>query len=112
MGKLDVQGLIRTTITIGAIVGGYYYAMGRLDSHVENRDIHKTTSQLADMFVLRLDSHVENRDIHKTTSQLADMFVLRREWESNHSTLKDDVRYLRNKIDAIYDKVSDGGGRK
>lgn len=88
MGKLDVQGLIRTAITIGAIVGGAYYAMGWLDSHVENRDIHKTTSQLADMFVLR------------------------REWESNHSTLKDDVRYLRNKIDAIYDKVSDGGGRK
>ncbi len=84
MGKLDLQGWIRTAVMICAIVGGYYYQQGRLDSHVNNKDIHASTSELADKFVLR------------------------REWESNHSTLKDDVRYLRNKIDAIYDKVSDG----
>lgn len=88
MGKLDIQGLIRTAVTIGAIIGGYYYAMGRFDSHVDNRDIHKTTAELSEMFVLR------------------------HEWESNHTALREDVRYLRNKIDAIYDRVTDGGGRR
>ena len=82
MGKLDIQGLIRTTVTIGAIIGGYYYAMGRLDSHVENRDIHKTTAELSEMFVLR------------------------REWESNHTALREDVRYLRNRTDAIYERIT------
>lgn len=88
MGKLDIQGLIRTTVTIGAIIGGYYYAMGRLDSHVENRDIHKTPAELSEMFVLR------------------------REWESNHTALREDVRYLRNRTDAIYERITDGGTRK
>ena len=91
MGKLDVQGWIRTAVMIGAIAGGYYYSQGRLDAHLSNKEIHKSTAELSDMFVLR------------------------REWESNHYTLKDDVKYLRNKIDAIYDKVSDtptSGGRR
>lgn len=88
MGKLDIQGLIRTTVTIGAIIGGYYYAMGRLDSHVENRDIHKTTAELSEMFVTR------------------------REWEGNHTALREDVRYLRNRTDAIYERITDGGTRK
>lgn len=81
MGKIDIQGLIRTAATIGAIVAGYWYAMGRIDSHIASKDIHRTTSDLADVFVLR------------------------REWESNHTALREDVKYLRNKIDAIYDKL-------
>lgn len=82
MGKLDLQGWFRTAVVTGTIIGGYYYTQGRMDSHVDNKEIHKSSAELTEMFVLR------------------------REWESNHYTLKDDVKYLRDKIDAIYYKVN------
>ena len=82
MGKLDLQGWLRTAVVTGTIIGGDYYTQGRMDSPVDNKEIHKSSAELSEMFVLR------------------------REWESNHYTLKDDVKYLRDKIDAIYYKVN------
>ena len=53
MGKLDLQGWLRTAVMIGTIIGGYYYTQGRMDSHVSNKEIHKSSAELAEMFVLR-----------------------------------------------------------
>lgn len=80
-GKLDIQGLIRLVITLAAIVGGYYYAMGRIDAHIASADIHKTTAELSELFVLR------------------------REFNFTNSHLQEELKYLRGKVDAIYDKI-------
>ncbi|MBR4597320.1 MAG: hypothetical protein IKO42_02855 [Opitutales bacterium] len=80
-GKLDIQGLIRLVITLAAIVGGYYYAMGRIDAHIASADIHKSSAELSEMFVLR------------------------REWNYSNSRVEADLNYLRGKVDAIYEKI-------
>ena len=88
MGKIDLQGLIRTLLTLGVIVGGYYYTMGRIDTHIDSKDIHTTRADLSEIFVPRS------------------------EWQSNHNALREDVKYLRGKIDAIYDKITYAENRK
>ena len=100
--KFDIQGLIRTGITIGTIIGAYYIDRATLRQGVEDNR--------RDLSVLAADvkNHVDAFKMQKfyTLDELNERFVPRREWESNHKALRDDMRYLRNKIDAIFDKVS------
>lgn len=100
--KFDVQGLIRTGITIGTIIGAYYIDRATLRQGVEDNR--------RDLSVLATDvkNHIDAFKLQKfyTLDELNERFVPRREWESNHKQLRDDMQYLRAKIDAIFDKVS------
>lgn len=100
--KFDVQGLVRTGITIGTIIGAYYIDRATLRQGVEDNR--------RDLSVLAADvkNHIDAFKMQKfyTLDELNERFVPRREWESNHKLLRDDMQYLRNKIDAIFDKVS------
>lgn len=100
--KFDVQGLIRTGVTIGTIIGAYYVDRATLREGVDDNR--------RDLSVLAADvkNHIDVFKMQKfyTLDELNERFVPRREWESNHKLLRDDMRYLRAKIDAIFDKVS------
>lgn len=100
--KFDIQGLIRTGITIGTIIGAYYIDRATLRQGVEDNR--------RDLSVLATDvkNHIDAFKLQKfyTLDELNERFVPRREWESNHKQLRDDMQYLRAKIDAIFDKVS------
>lgn len=100
--KFDIQGLIRTGITIGTIIGAYYIDRATLRQGVDDNR--------RDLSVLAADmkNHVDAFKMQKfyTLDELNERFVSRREWESNHKALRDDMQYLRNKIDAIFEKVS------
>lgn len=79
--KIDVQGLIRTGITIAAVIGAVYYWQGKIDSHVANSEIHQSTTQLADTFVLR------------------------REYDSNVAALRDDIKWVKSEMVRISNKI-------
>ena len=100
--KFDFQGLIRTGITIGTIICAYYVDRSTLRQGVDDNR--------RDLSVLSADvkNHIDAFKMQKfyTLDELNERFVPRREWESNHKLLRDDMRYLRNKIDAIFEKVS------
>ena len=98
--KFDLQGLIRTAITLGVVIGGYYQVISTINDKVaDNR---------REISVLRADieQHKRNAKVY-TLDELTDRFVTRREWESNHRALRDEMLYIRKKIDAIYDRVTD-----
>ena len=102
--KFDLQGLIRTAITLGVVIGGYYQVISTINDKVaDNR---------REISVLRADieQHKRNTKVY-TLDELTDRFVTRREWESNHRALRDEMLYIRKKIDAIYDRVTDGKRR-
>ena len=99
--KFDLQGLIRTAITLGVVMGGYDQVISTINDKVaDNR---------REISVLRADieQHKRNTKVY-TLDELTDRFVTRREWESNHRALRDEMLYIRKKIDAIYDRVTDG----
>ncbi len=98
--KLDLQGLIRTASVIATVIGVYYLDRSSIMQSVE--------VNAREISVLKTEVKKQK---HLTLDELDDRYVSRREWDSNHRSLKEDVQYLRNKIDAIYDKVS-GGFRK
>lgn len=103
--KFDLQGIIRTAITLGVVIGGYYQVISTINDKVaENR---------REISVLRADieQHKRSTKVY-TMDELTDRFVLRREWESNHKLLRDEMRYIRDKMDAIYNLVSAKGGAK
>ena len=98
--KFDLQGLIRTGITIATIIGAYY-----VDRETTKRDISYNARDIA---VLKsdIDQHIKNTKIY-SIDELTDRFVLRKEWESNHKALRDEMIYIRARIDAIYERVID-----
>lgn len=99
--KLDLQGLVRTGVMLATIVGGYYQVITTINEKVvDNR---------REISVLRADieQHKRNAKVY-TLDELTDRFVTRREWESNHKALRDEMLYIRKKIDAIYERVTDG----
>ena len=100
--KFDFQGLGRTGITIATMVSIYYIDRASMRQGVDDnrRDISVLDAKVA--------AHVEFSKTQKiyTLVELNELYVPRREWESNHKLLRDDMQYLRNKIDAIFDKVS------
>lgn len=100
--KLDLQGLIRTVITVGTILGAYY-----LDRQTLNDKIAQNKSDFAQMQV-SFDAHC-NSVKTPSISELDERFVTRREWESSKSeirVIREDMKYLRDKVDKIYEKIS------
>lgn len=96
--KFDLQGLIRTGITIATIIGAYY-----VDRETTKNEISDNARDIA---VLKsdIDQHIKSTKIY-TIDELTDKFVLRKEWESNQKVLRDEMVYIRTRIDAIYEKV-------
>ena len=98
--KFDLQGLVRTGITIGAIVFGYCQIISSIND--------KVADNKKEISVLRQDIETHKRSVKVySLDELTDRFVTRREWESNHKALRDDMLYIRKKIDTIYDRVID-----
>lgn len=96
---IDLQGLVRMLITLGTIVGAYY-----IDRAKTKDEIAENKSQIA-MLERSFDSHSKTSRVY-TLDELTDKFITRREYESAQSALREDVKYLRDKIDLIFDKVS------
>lgn len=96
--KFDLQGLIRTGITIATIIGAYY-----VDRETTKNEI---SCNARDIAVLRADvaQHIKSTKVY-SIDELTDKFVLRKEWESNHKALRDEMVYIRTRIDAIYENV-------
>lgn len=78
--KFDV-GWIKAFLVVIAFFGQGYYWQGKIDSHTNNPEIHRTQAELANMFVLR------------------------REYDSNVTALREDIRWLKNEIIRISDKL-------
>lgn len=100
--KLDLQGLVRMAITVGTILGAYY-----LDRQTLNDKISQNKSDFAQIQA-QYEAHVKNNKPF-TLGELDERFVTRREWESSKSeirVIRDDMKYLRDKVDKIYDKIS------
>ena len=98
--KFDLQGLFRTGITIGAMVLGYCQIISSINE--------KVADNKKEISVLRQDIEAHKRSVKVySLDELTDRFVTRREWESNHKALRDDMLYIRKKIDTIYDRVID-----
>ena len=98
--KFDLQGLVRTGITIGAIVFGYCQIISSINE--------KVADNKKEISVLRQDIETYKRSVKVySLDELTDRFVTRREWESNNKALRDDMLYIRKKIDTIYDRVID-----
>ena len=74
---------MRTGLVIVSMIGAVYYAKGQMDAHIGNKEIHSTVADNADRFVLR------------------------REYDNNIAGLRDDLRYLRNRIDMLIDRVDE-----
>lgn len=106
--KFDIQGLIRTGITIATMVSIYYIDRASVRQGVDDnrREISVLGAKMA--------AHVEFTKTQKiyTLVELNELYVPRREWESNHKLLRDEMRYIRDKMDAIYNLVSAKGGAK
>lgn len=98
--KFDLQGLLRTGVMLVTMVGGYYHMIGVLSERAAaNENKIKALEQ-------KVDAHVQNTKVY-SWEELNREFVSRREWESNHKSLRDDMKYIRDKMDAIYNKLSD-----
>lgn len=88
VGHSELWGWIRTAITIAVAVGSMFYFKGQVESHIENKEIHGTRAELSDMFVLR------------------------REYDNNVTGLREDLRYLRQRIDVLIDRVDKREGKQ
>ena len=98
--KFDLQGLVRTGITIGAMVLGYCQIISSIND--------KVADNKKEISVLRQDIETHKRIVKiYSLEELTERFVTRREWESNNKALRDDMLYIRKKIDTIYDRVID-----
>lgn len=98
--KFDLQGLIRTGVTIATIIGAYY-----VDRETTKNEISHNARDIA-VLKADIDQHIKNAKVY-TIDELTDKFVLRKEWESNHKALRDEMVYIRTRIDAIYERVID-----
>ena len=77
----DVKGWIRTAITVVTVIGSMYYFKGQVDAHIANEEIHLPRATLTDIFVTR------------------------REYEGNLVHIKEDITYIRSRLDSITDKI-------
>ena len=75
----EIMGWVRTGITIISFIGSMYYFKGKVDAHIENNEIHRTPTELNDVYVLR------------------------REYNSNVDGIKKDLRYMRQRLDMLID---------
>ena len=81
MTQADKQGWIRTILTIGSMVvaisGSFYYQKAEIESHIANKEIHLTYSQLSREFIPRY------------------------EYESAMNSIREELKYIRNRLDII-----------
>ena len=98
--KFDLQGLIRTGITLAAIVGGYYHMIGILS---ERATLNEGKINVLEQ---KIDTHVRSTKVY-SWEELNREFVSRREWESNNKALRDDVKYIRDRLDLFLNKISE-----
>lgn len=98
--KFDIQGLIRTGIMLATIVGGYYHMIGVLSERAAvNEGKIKALEQ-------KVDTHIVSIKIY-TWEELTREFVTRKEWENNHKYLREDIKYIRDKMDSIFNRLSE-----
>lgn len=98
--KFDLQGLIRTMITVGVVVGGYYQIISTINE--------KVSDNRREISILKTDLEQHKTSIRVyTIDELTERFVTRREWESNHKALRDDVKYIRDRLDLFLNKISE-----
>ena len=93
----DWKRTIVSTATIVLAFSVYYH-----------QDHEQTQTQIAKLETA-LNSHCASSKLY-TLAELDERFVSRREWDSSKgeiSALRDEIRYLRNKIDAIYERLTD-----
>lgn len=102
--KFDIQGLIRMAITIGTIVIAYCVDRDAIKSNlathcdISQREIATVKSDIAVLKAVRV----------RSTEELSEVFVTRREWESGNKDLKSELRYIRDRLDAIYQMQRNG----
>ena len=96
--KFDLQGLFRTGLLIATFVGGYYHMMGVLSERAT------ANTQKITAVEKRLDDHIKGVKIY-SWEELNRNFVTREEWTVNRNELRDDLKYIRGRMDAIYNRV-------
>lgn len=96
--KFDIQGLLRTVVMIATFVGGGYHMMNVLSERATANELKIIALER------RLDTHVREVKIY-SWEDLNKAFVTRDEWKSNHTVLREDLKYIRDRMDAIYNRV-------
>lgn len=98
--KFDLQGVIRTAITLGVVIGGYYHMIGVLSERsTVNEGKIKALEQ-------KVDTHIVSIKVY-TWEELTREFVTRKEWENSHKYLREDIKYIRDKMDSIFNRLSE-----
>lgn len=54
----------------------------------------------------RVDAHIVSIKVY-TWEELTREFVTRKEWESNHKYLREDIKYIRDKMDSIFNRLAE-----
>ena len=98
--KLDLQGLLRTGVMLITLIGGYYQIISTINEKVNDN------KRAIAIIRTEVERHEKNTRIY-TMDELSDKFVLRKEWESNNKYLREDVKYIRDKMDLIVNKLAD-----
>lgn len=98
------RGLSEWAITIGTIVIAYCVDRDAIKSNlathcdISQREIATVKSDIAVLKAVRV----------RSTEELSEVFVTRREWESGNKDLKSELRYIRDRLDAIYQMQRNG----
>ena len=93
----DWKRTIISTATIVATLMFYYYN--------DKATVQTNVARLETTF----NAHCQNAKVYQI-EELESRFVLRREWEASRrefNHLREDIKELSRKIDAIYDKLTD-----
>ena len=98
--KFDLQGLFRTGVMLITMVGGYYHMIGVLSERAAaNENKIKALEQ-------KVGAHVKNIKIY-TWEELTRAFVTRDECDNNQKSLREDFKYIRDKMDLIFNKLAE-----
>ena len=103
--KIDLQGLMRTALTIGAVIGAYYFDRENLNEKIlENRTAY---ARLENSF----NAHCQNVPNY-SMEQLTDKFILRREWDAFNIRLSENLKYIQSRLDILIEKISEKNSEK
>ena len=54
----------------------------------------------------KVNSHIVSTKVY-TWEELTREFVTRKEWENNHKYLREDIKYIRDKMDSIFNRLAE-----
>lgn len=54
----------------------------------------------------KVDTHIVSIKVY-TWEELTREFVTRKEWENSHKYLREDIKYIRDKMDSIFNRLSE-----